>query len=239
MYSFACASLYTINYQLIRGFEPIQQNYTKLGAHDWTRTSNTRIFNLLLYQLELRGHKYFTMQYYKTLDIPSLADIQTSVLSVLPNEHLTNDSLRYVYDDPATSTKFFLGIPVLKELIDSYKLTHHLAGICIINKSSNSTTDIHIDRGSYKLSLNIPIIGCEGTYTHFYKTNHPPELVEMGVNKFWRLKAAHCRKMDTLDTSKPAVLDTSVPHCVENYTSNTRIMLLIRLKGYINFDWFE
>jgi hypothetical protein len=179
------------------------------------------------------------MQYYKTLSIPSLQEIQQSVLQVLPDEHKNADSLRYIYDNVATSTEFFLNIQPLKQFLNAYKLIDRLTGIAVINKSSNSITDIHMDHGPYKLSLNIPIAGCQGTYTHFYKTNVQPTLKEVGVNKFWLLNAKHCRRVATLDTSVPAVIDTTVPHSVENSTSNTRIMLLIRLRNYINFDWFE
>ena len=101
--------------------------------------------------------------------------------------------------------------------------------------SPNSEFPVHIDSGISKAALNIPLLNCEGTYTHWYSSDH--ELVEHahhGNGKYLGINKEFCQLLDTVEMSSPHIIDIGTLHNVVNPNNTWRILLSIRLT---NFDF--
>ena len=175
---------------------------------------------------------------YKNVTVNNLEKIQQDVIAVLPAHIKTNNYLGFVVD-PVTSTRIFLGLESIRTLLASLNLLGHVQLVAVITKLSQVGGDIHVDNGPYRLSLNIPITGCHGTHVNFYQAQSAPNMITKGQNTYYYYSEDQCQLDTKLDTGNPCIIDTTVPHSVHNPNNETRIMLLIRLKPYITFDYFD
>jgi len=173
---------------------------------------------------------------YAKLNIDYLNEIRKEVFDFLPEEFLQNTKLGYIVDQSYT-TSYIKSLSSIKRLIDSLELSISDISICAFTVClPGQNIPIHIDRGFYKLSLNIPITDTTGTVVNFYKLTGSPTLVDTGKNKYISFDESTTTIVETLDTDSPCIIDTTVPHKVVNNTDRTRVMLLIRFKPNIKFN---
>ena len=173
---------------------------------------------------------------YAKLNIDYLKEIQQDVLNLLPDDFLQNTKLGYVLDQSYT-TNYIKSLSSIKRLIDSLGRSIDDISICAFTVClPKQGLPIHIDKGFYKLSLNIPITDTTDTSVNFYKLTAPPSVVNNGKNKYFSFDEFNTAIIETAVTDRPCIIDTTVPHKVVNNTDRIRVMLLIRFNPNIKFE---
>jgi hypothetical protein len=180
----------------------------------------------------------YSMKFYKELLIDHLPAIQEEILGRIPKNLLTHSNLTYLDN----SRKLFRDIEPLKEYFISNGIYQHIGPVGIYVNPAKFNGNLHVDNGTLRHSLNIPIAGCDNTWINFYETNVEPTVVKRTVDgkelDFLRYNESDCSLIYRTETNKPYILDTRTPHKVENSTSNTRVMLLFRLYDSYSPDFF-
>jgi hypothetical protein len=172
-------------------------------------------------------------------ETPIINDIRKEVNDLIPSDFVQSTRLGYI-DNYQHTTDKILSLTSVKELLYSLNLSLEDVAICAFTVClPDQGLPLHIDKGPYQLSMNIPITESKGTFVNFYKSTSPPIEVFNGNNRYYSVIESDCTLADILETDGPCIVDTSVPHKVINNTSQTRIMLLIRFKSKIKFSDFN
>jgi hypothetical protein len=85
----------------------------------------------------------------------------------------------------------------------------------------------------YALAINIPIKNTEDTHTEFYEyIDGPVKNMEFGSHNiiYSFYGKANLKEIDRFSLTKPAILNTTVPHSVINNTDKDRFALTFRFK---------
>lgn len=93
---------------------------------------------------------------------------------------------------------------------------------------------IHVDTGNFEYSLNIPISGYNNTYINYYEASVEPELKSKGTVSWLEYTVSNCTLIEKFESNTPAIVNTQAPHAFENFNSEPRIMLLLRLKKTVD-----
>jgi hypothetical protein len=179
------------------------------------------------------------MKRYAILTINNLTKLQEQVLSYLPINMMVEETkskdarvISYLHN----TTDILNNVPLLKEYLSNFNLTHNdvLIGINVAQPYYKSP--IHLDPLDFALySINIPICHCENTFLHFYKSMVENEKANFGNSKhqlnFTRYSPKDCIHIETVNTSEPYILNMTTPHQFDNSNNNKpRYMLLCRVK---------
>ncbi len=163
------------------------------------------------------------------IQINNLSEFQSQILDLLPDEAKRTHGVMPMWHSMLNDSL------LIQELIKNLNLSDIATHICVVTMSPNSEFPVHIDSGISKAALNIPLLNCEGTYTHWYSSDH--ELVEHahhGNGKYLGVDKKFCQLLDTVEMSSPHIVDIGTLHNVVNPNNTWRILLSVRLT---NFDF--
>ncbi len=173
------------------------------------------------------------MKYYHAVEINNLDVIQQKVFELFPKDCLRFTKLFY----PPDNLDMFFSIPELKEELDRLGWSEHVDSFAfyVVQKTKGST--LHTDTGDRKYSFNIPIKFCKNTRVNFYTTDSEPsvQLHGEGVD-YNRYELENCKLVDSLEMSRPHVINVKEVHNIVNDNSLPRVTLLVRLKSTLNLD---
>lgn len=170
---------------------------------------------------------------YCKFDLENLSEIQHAVNNILPPDFLFSKvKLDYINSDREYSTKQILNLLPIRDLLIKFGLSSTDIAICGFTViSAGMALPIHLDRGDYKYSLNIPLssVGISNTAVNFYHSTQIPKYISNGYNEYFGVDPVTCSIIGKLVTDKPCLINTNVLHSVHNYGTELRVMLLIRI----------
>lgn len=177
--------------------------------------------------------------YFIKFNTPIIDDIRREVNEFIPNDFAKNTKLGYVGNHQITHEKI-LSLTSIKNLFTSLNLKIEDVALCVFSVCMpKQGFQIHIDKGQYQLSMNIPLNESVGSYVNFYKTETTPVELTVGPNSFYSIDDKDCTLVARVETDRPCIIDTKIPHKVINNTDRIRTLLLIRFKPEIKFSHFK
>ena len=178
------------------------------------------------------------MKLFNRLPVGNLSEIQREVLNILPENLYSQTTIIRLpeYD------KQILALPCIQRVLGDFGFTPYVQSIQLHVTAPNVTIPIHCDNG-FTYSFNIPIANCKKTYVNWFKTDTESELVRVRDDPagltYNRFNSDECTLIEHLEIDSPYIINTSVPHSVENPTKNTRLMLLCRLHQDIKLPYMR
>jgi len=173
---------------------------------------------------------------YKILQIDDLAVIQQGILDLMPIETLLEKKMRgtcYLYE----TSYIFERVPALATFFKKIGLENpDSIKIAMLFVPPRRLGPLHIDPPDFATySINIPIINCDNTFMHYFKSDSPGEkmIYEAAGKKVWTVdfKLEDCELLEIQETNKPYIVNISIPHQYDNSQNDThRYMLLCRIK---------
>lgn len=156
----------------------------------------------------------------------NLKQIQASVLSLIKSQYNINET---IFDWPKNSQPY-RDLPELQNFFQELKIKNYVKGFAV-NITNQLTSDIHVDHGDFRYSLNIPILNTENTFLKFYKPKYNITSTE-SVNDipYYKYNLNDVTEIQKIETVIPGIVDTQTPHSFESHNNQARVMLLIRLK---------
>jgi len=153
---------------------------------------------------------------YYTIDYPKFLELQQSLIPIVLNAKINVHAYNGPYTDEVREFIDFLGkTPVLCETL------RHPA-----TKQTHCHRDLYAGI-NYIWSVNIPVIGYEKSYTHFWKTKGKPNK----PNNLWVWELRQAKLLSRYATTKIFVMDTRVPHSIHN--EHERYTYMLRMP----MDW--
>lgn len=178
------------------------------------------------------------MKLFHLLPIQNLSDIQKAVLNLLPKELLQLTTITRLRDYHPQLYE----MPSLKLALTSLGLDSSIMNFQVHVTEPQVTIPIHCDRG-FVYSFNIPISNCENTFVTWFSTDSEPRVVTVRDDPngltYSRYDTDKCTAIERVEINSPYVLNTQVPHCVENKNNYTRIMLLCRIYPDVRLSYME
>ena len=171
------------------------------------------------------------------LHFDRLTQIQEDVVKLITLPQYQKATLFY----PKGSIKYIHNNKDLYTEILKLDLINDILAVAVIVINPNSRIPVHKDDGEYTYSLNIPLSGYEDSYVNFYKTNNlgtlssiPQQEGHSSSPVYNRYDILNCELISSHKSDQPYVMDTKIPHDVENRSNSIRLCLLIRLKNSAN-----
>lgn len=182
--------------------------------------------------MHLKNLQILSSMFYKPLHLLDLDDLQRDFLSTFVSPNYKDSILYY----PKDGFVFITRSNPIKNCLQQINITlSDISGVAIIAIDAGISIPIHIDEGNYTYSLNIPISGYHNTYTKFYKTNSLPTTAGRETGRLYaKWITEECVEIDCFESNMPYLMNTSIPHSVENKSKRTRIFLLLRIKNSSN-----
>ena len=171
------------------------------------------------------------MKYHKNITIDNLQILQEKIIRSIPMKYDLFPGLIYI----PNNKKLFLGIPELASVIESMGLSNYIRGIAV-NTFKKTISPIHLDSGTIKYSLNIPLRGYNGTYLEYFTTDKQPvekltsALLDTTTSSvFYAYPVEDCILDETVSIDGPIIVNVKAPHRFVNPFNEKRSILLIRL----------
>lgn len=151
---------------------------------------------------------------YVELDQGEVDRIKEKYLSVLPVE-------KHFFQTLDLGIKEFMGRPIFKTVI--------------INAMPTSTGQIHKDHRPHdqnQLAINIPLINCDNSVTEFWDTDEDRTRIQYSSSKspYIHFNRDRCKKIDEFVLTQPVIFRTDLPHSVNNYSTEPRLAISLRLE---------
>jgi hypothetical protein len=167
---------------------------------------------------------------YTEIETELLSQIQEECLHEIKN-HININENNFVWPKQTDILK----LTTLNKFLNDINLYEHVRGVTFTS-TTNMSSRLHSDVGNFRYSFNIPILNTENTYLTFYDC--PPGNDKETTVPFIEYDKNTCSVIKRVETTKPAIIDTSVPHQYESYNDKPRVMILIRLKKEFELDNF-
>lgn len=176
---------------------------------------------------------------YKTLEIANLKLIQAEFIKIF-NEHYLNIFDEVGYNIAPIHPSCIEQAPVYCQWLKDLNLFDRLEGAAFSGSKGIAKTayPIHVDNVNHQIrsyGLNFPVIGCEDSYTVFYKFNE-------NVNKITSDSLIlqypgsegytddSVTERGRLPASQPAFINVTVPHKPITEHTNLRLIVSSRFK---------
>jgi hypothetical protein len=178
------------------------------------------------------------MKHYHLLPIENLEKIQQAVFKILPAEILQATTIVRLreYDQQ------LYDMPVLDRALADVGLKNCIVNFQLHVTEPNITIPIHCDRG-FTYSFNIPITDCKDTFVSWFSTDTEPRVVTVRDDPkgltYSRYDSDKCTLIERVEINSPYVINTQIPHCVENKSGQTRLMLLCRVYPEVQLSYME
>lgn len=167
---------------------------------------------------------------YTEIETESLPQLQEECLHEIKN-HININENNFVWPKQTD----IIRLTTLNKFLKDINLYNHVKGVTFTS-TTNTSSRLHSDVGDFRYSLNIPILYAENTYLTFYDC--PPGTNRETSVPFIEFDKGTCTAIRRVETIKPAIIDTMVPHQYESYNDKPRVMILIRLKKDFDLDNF-
>jgi len=165
---------------------------------------------------------------YYTIDYPKFLELQQSLIPIVLNAKINVHAYNGPYTDEVQEFIDFLGTPPV--IHETFRLPEIEHTHCHRDFSAGVT---------YDWSVNIPIIGYENSYTHFWTTTGRPKK----PNNLWVWEVSESKLLSSYATTKIFVMDTRVPHSIHNETERFSYMLRMPIdwqptdiNGLLNYE---
>jgi len=172
---------------------------------------------------------------YSYIHFDNLDIIQRKVMLLFPISKHHRTELFYIEDN----LKKFLEIEELYANLKRLDLIDMVRSVAFYNvlPTDRDGTNVHVDSGIGSYSLNLPIMGCDGTFVNFYESNKPPmEKFTAGGVPYYEFNPADCCLLDRAEMTAPLIINIKKIHNVVNINTAPRITLLLRLHEFWDYD---
>lgn len=156
--------------------------------------------------------------FYSHIDIPNMEDMRLEVLTLLreaerlyqTNPHYVNIIRRDLEGKIPETEKYFKSVGIWDKF-----------NRILFSVAKELSSPIHVDDYGVPeectCALNIPLVDCENSYMGFYESDekHLYVSTDFGVNRFVKwggLQTRDCKELARCDSTKPAVVNTTVLH---------------------------
>ena len=170
---------------------------------------------------------------YKTIQVDNLRTIQMELLPIvfkkIPNFMTDKPQFVHVMRDEIEPFA-----PLYVDFIRQHGVIDKWHWSAIITTNLGIDFDIHVDSTDWKnrcYGLNLPIINCDGTHTVWYDTEIEGNLFDGGDFRDTARSQkpnAVAIELGRLDTSRPAWINTSIPHRPESTHKRPRAIISAR-----------
>lgn len=158
-------------------------------------------------------------------------DIRNPVMTYLDKEEIFETSplfKKYFTDMKKDHHKFTL---IKVTLTPSYQHHPHIDNLYL-----NQTAPVPPDQTHWCLAFNFPIENCDDTFTAFYKCTGPDTIIHETIlpkkpqyGTYRKLEKSQLVEIDRYYLTRPVVINSSVPHNINNNDYSVRISLNVRL----------
>ena len=146
-------------------------------------------------------------QFYRELDDNSYCVQQEAVKYALALDLVHNPVVpAYRSLDPNELIK---AVPAITTFLEKYNIVPRYAGFVIAD--INSTSPIHIEQINPRSRLEIPVIGCEYSYTAYYSTGVLGKSKDLFNNEFWLCKEEGAVELERFTMTKPTIMRVDTP----------------------------
>ena len=126
--------------------------------------------------------------------------------------------------------------PELAEMLEPLKATIALVAFFV----TVGDTKIHIDckpnTKNGRCRINIPILNCDNTETHFFKCNTSPKAERFPCGGlFYRVDEAECTYVDHFSLTQAVFFKTYEPHKVVSHHDRVRISCTMELRENLEY----
>ena len=176
--------------------------------------------------------------FYKTINVDNIKDIQQEIIRIFPNEYYGKGELFSIID----SGKILLGLPKLRKLLDYLNLSIGINEFEFIVMQPNDKTGIHTDSSDFEYSFNIPLTDCDETYLSFYKSKITTDKEYVSYENPTNKDTIHykpynydeCEFVESAIIRSPYIFNTDILHNLENRSNKEQIVALIRISHIAN-----
>lgn len=104
--------------------------------------------------------------------------------------------------------------------------------VCYISIAAGTVQQIHLDVGTSRIALNLPVSGCLGSHTRMYKFKGSVVTSFTPVTnlRFDRYVDNDPEEVDRFVLDAPTFINIKIPHSVVNPSSDNRVCLSFRFK---------
>ena len=175
--------------------------------------------------------------YCTKLKINFVEEIRKDIFTILPPDFATFTRGGAYINGWKNTTQLILSLESVQKLLKAIKVDAKSVKVCGFTVTMpGDFLLLHIDKGPFKLSLNVPMTDTSGSFLNFYTCSSEPFEVNNGLNVYYSVKEEDCTLAESVHTDSPCLVDTTVPHKIYNNTDKVRVMLLIRLDESIDFS---
>jgi hypothetical protein len=181
------------------------------------------------------------MKYFKYIDIPNTKSIQQQLLDIIPKD-LHRPSVTFLKKDKPELFKKVHEIIELEEFLKKSNLYEYHVDYTLYVMDGESKFDIHIDYPSAEsncVRILFPILGCDNTFTQFYKATGEPDIEWIYPRSgppqpYKKFKPSNCEFVTQAELKAPFFIHTQVPHGIYNPNSSRRMSLWINFNGDVD-----
>lgn len=167
-------------------------------------------------------------RFFKIVPTKNFSIIRNEILELFPYDKINVSRFLYLENN----VEKFLQRPNLCKLLEDFNLTNAVKklGFCFNIMKPKFKLDVHIDSvSSFRYSLNIPLLNCEKSKFLFFQSHVPPTKILFDKYSYYKYYPNQYSLLEEHYIDLPYVLDTTVPHQVQNESDKSRVSLLIRL----------
>ena len=170
---------------------------------------------------------------YKLIEVDNLKEIQKEIIPIIykkiPNFSISPPQFINIMREEIEPFA-----PLYTDFIKKFSMIDRWSWCAIISTNLGVDFNIHVDSTEWEkrcYGLNLPIINCEGTYTVWYDAEiEDPIFDENDFRSVARIQKPNtvANEIGRLDTSKPAWINTSIPHRPESTHKRPRAIISAR-----------
>jgi hypothetical protein len=170
---------------------------------------------------------------YKPIEVENLKEIQREIIPIIykkiPNFFTAEPQFIHIMRDEIEPFA-----PLYTEFIKKFGIIEQWHWCAIITTNLGIDFDIHVDSTDWETrcyGLNLPMVNCEGTHTVWYDAEiESPFFDENDFRSVARVQKANtiATEIGRWDMSKPAWINTSIPHRPESTHRRPRAIISAR-----------
>jgi hypothetical protein len=185
------------------------------------------------------------MKYYHKMEIEQLSDIQRELYTYV--KVLVESRTRYFIGKYVPFDELYKFPTLIKYLSGISKLPiHNSAPIKFFITGPGVKGTIHMDHDTTsRIALNIPVIGCEGTFLRYYETSEdnislsdPNPVISQGYSYIPKDKSM-VTLVKELEFIEPYLVRTDKLHQSVNNTNKFRVIATVRWESNRHLTEFE
>jgi hypothetical protein len=165
------------------------------------------------------------MSYYTPIVLDDLDSIRQQIISLVSRKTAIEGIKFFMIP----KQEIFAVEPLYRQLKDLGYLDYIVQVAVNIWPPWQMAAPIHVDTGNFTHSLNIPIVGYANTHLSHFESAVDPELKTFGTVTYREYDRNNCTLVNRVETNSPAIVNTQIPHCYDNFNLEPRLVILLRL----------